>query len=80
MNTPTCRRHPGDHGRFGRRAGRRADTGGGIRRRCEEIVVTARKRDESLQSVPVTVDVFTEQAIQSAGIESRATSSPWCRT
>ena len=35
-----------------------------------EIVVTARKRDESLQSVPVTVNVFTEQAIQSAGIES----------
>src|SRR5580692_1629620 len=24
----------------------------------QEIVVTARKRDESLQSVPVTVDVF----------------------
>ena len=35
-----------------------------------EIVVTARKRDESLQSVPVTVDAFTEQAIKSAGIES----------
>jgi iron complex outermembrane recepter protein len=36
----------------------------------QEIVVTARKRDESLQSVPVTVDVFTEQTIRSAGIES----------
>jgi iron complex outermembrane recepter protein len=36
----------------------------------EEIVVTARKRDESLQNVPVTVDAFTEQAIKSAGIES----------
>jgi len=36
----------------------------------EEIVVTARKRDEALQSVPVTVDAFTQQAIQSAGIES----------
>jgi iron complex outermembrane receptor protein len=36
----------------------------------EEIVVTARKRDESLQSVPVTVDAFSEQTIQSAGIES----------
>ena len=36
----------------------------------EEIVVTARKRDEALQSVPVTVDAFTEQTIQSAGIES----------
>ncbi|HLZ97951.1 MAG TPA: TonB-dependent receptor [Steroidobacteraceae bacterium] len=35
-----------------------------------EIVVTARKRDESLQNVPVTVDAFTEQTIRSAGIES----------
>jgi iron complex outermembrane receptor protein len=36
----------------------------------EEIVVTARKRDESLQAVPVTEDAFSEQTIQSAGIES----------
>jgi len=36
----------------------------------EEVVVTARKRDESIQTVPVTLDVFTEQAILSAGIES----------
>ncbi|HLN09086.1 MAG: TonB-dependent receptor [Steroidobacteraceae bacterium] len=36
----------------------------------EEIVVTARKRDESLQNVPVTEDAFTEQTIKSAGIES----------
>src|SRR5579859_879341 len=35
-----------------------------------EIIVTARKRDESFQSVPITVDVFTAQRIQSAGIES----------
>lgn len=35
-----------------------------------EIVVTARKRDESLQNVPVTIDAFSEQTIQSAGIES----------
>ena len=35
-----------------------------------EIIVTARKRDESFQNVPITVDVFTEQTIQSAGIES----------
>jgi iron complex outermembrane receptor protein len=35
-----------------------------------EIVVTARKRDELLQNVPVTIDAFTEQTIQSAGIES----------
>ncbi|MGA8708127.1 MAG: TonB-dependent receptor [Steroidobacteraceae bacterium] len=36
----------------------------------QEIVVTARKRDEALQNVPVTEDAFTEQTIQSAGIES----------
>jgi iron complex outermembrane receptor protein len=35
-----------------------------------EIVVTARKRDETFQSVPITVNVFTAQEIQSAGIES----------
>jgi iron complex outermembrane receptor protein len=35
-----------------------------------EIIVTARKRDESTQSVPITMDVFTAQEIQSAGIES----------
>lgn len=36
----------------------------------EEVVVTARKREETLQNVPVTEDAFTEQAIRSAGIES----------
>ena len=35
-----------------------------------EIVVTARKRDESLQNVPVAEDAFTQQTIQSAGIET----------
>jgi iron complex outermembrane receptor protein len=35
-----------------------------------EIIVTARKRDESTQNVPITMDVFTMQEIQSAGIES----------
>ncbi len=35
----------------------------------EEVVVTARKRDESIRDVPITESVFTEQAIQSAGIE-----------
>ena len=34
-----------------------------------EIVVTARKRDETFQNVPVTINVFTEQSIQAAGIE-----------
>src|SRR3569833_956222 len=36
----------------------------------EEVVVTARRRDESFQSVPITVNVFTAQQIQSAGIEN----------
>ncbi len=35
----------------------------------EEVVITARKRDESFRDVPVTVNVFTEQAIRAAGIE-----------
>jgi iron complex outermembrane receptor protein len=36
----------------------------------EEIVVTARKRNENFQDVPVTMDVFTAQEIASAGIEN----------
>lgn len=35
----------------------------------EEIVVTARKRDESYQDVPVAVNVFSAEEIASAGIE-----------
>ncbi|HAX04850.1 MAG TPA: hypothetical protein DCX77_04160 [Acidimicrobiaceae bacterium] len=34
----------------------------------EEIVVTAQKRAERLQKVPVAVNAFTETAIQDAGI------------
>ena len=33
----------------------------------EEIVVTARKREESLQSVPIAVTAFSEAALQSIG-------------
>ena len=36
----------------------------------EEIVVTARKRQETLQEVPVVVNVLTEDAISSQRIES----------
>ena len=36
----------------------------------EEIVVTARKRDETFQNVPITMDAFTAQQIHAAGIES----------
>lgn len=38
----------------------------------EEVVVTARKRDETFLNVPVSINVFTEQMIQSAGIERPA--------
>jgi iron complex outermembrane receptor protein len=38
----------------------------------EEVVVTARKRDESFRDVPMTVNVFTEQAIANAGIQKPA--------
>ena len=36
----------------------------------DEVVITARRRDESFQSVPITVNVFTAQQIQSAGIQN----------
>jgi len=36
----------------------------------QEVVVTARKREESLLNVPVTVNAFTQQTIESAGIET----------
>jgi len=42
----------------------------------EEIVVTARKRDESLQEVPVAISAFSAEEIESAGITRRRTSSP----
>ncbi len=35
----------------------------------EEIIVTARKRDESFQDVPVTINVFTETLVKDAGIQ-----------
>lgn len=35
----------------------------------EEVVVTARKRSESFEDVPVSVDAFTAADIESAGIE-----------
>ena len=38
-------------------------------RAIEEVVVTARKRDESLQEVPVVVNVLTEDMINSQRIE-----------
>ena len=38
----------------------------------EEVVVTARKRDESFSDVPMTVNVFTERNIEDAGIKRPA--------
>lgn len=38
----------------------------------EEVVVTARKRAESLQDVPIAITAFTEQTIERAGIERPA--------
>lgn len=35
----------------------------------EEVVVTARKRDEAFRDVPMAVNVFTEEAIRAAGIQ-----------
>jgi len=45
------------------------DSGAGS---VEEVVVTARKRDESLQDVPIAITAFTESTIQAAGIERPA--------
>ena len=38
----------------------------------EEITVTARKRDESLQEVPIAISAFTEATIERAGIRRPA--------
>lgn len=36
----------------------------------QEVIVTARKRSENLQEVPLSVDVFTEKDLQNLGIAS----------
>jgi outer membrane receptor for ferrienterochelin and colicin len=36
----------------------------------QEVVVTARKREENLQDVPVSIDVFTQKEMQNLGITS----------
>ena len=38
----------------------------------EEIVVTARKREESLQEVPIAVTAFSETALESIGVIRKA--------
>src|SRR5579863_1478764 len=42
-----------------------ATTGG-----LQEVVVTARKREENLQDVPISIDVFTAKDMQNLGISS----------
>ena len=46
----------------------------------EEIVVTARKRTESVQDIPLSISVFDEEAIAAAGIryERAYSASPLC--
>jgi len=41
-----------------------------LAQQMEEIVVTARKREESLQDIPVAVTAFSAEAIQSMGVQS----------
>ena len=46
----------------------------------EEVVVTARKREEPLLSVPVTMSVFTNRRSSQRALKRRAISSRWFRT
>jgi iron complex outermembrane receptor protein len=38
----------------------------------DEVLVTARRRSESYQDVPITINVFTKEAIEAAGIQKPA--------
>jgi iron complex outermembrane recepter protein len=55
-------------------SGARADTAGAAAETesLEAITVTARKRDESLATVPVSISVFTAEALESYNIQSFA--------
>ena len=48
--------------------------------KLEEVVVTARKRDESYQNVPISVTPSRRSRFTPRASRIRATSSPWCRT
>lgn len=50
----------------------RADNAPAIGDRLEEVVVTAQRREEKLQDVPVSVTAFSESAIRDAGISNTA--------
>ena len=51
-------------------AGGTQTTATSSRDELQEVVVTARKRSEAVQNVPITESVFTAQEIESAGINS----------
>ena len=41
-------------------------------KRFDEIIVTARKREESIQEIPLSISAFTSDMIEGAGIRSMA--------
>jgi iron complex outermembrane recepter protein len=47
-----------------------ADTSSGPSTGLQEVVVTARKREENLQDVPISIDVFTKKDMQDLAINS----------
>lgn len=47
-----------------------AAEGGDAQARVEEVVVTAQRREEKLQNVPIQITAFTSQAISDAGMKS----------
>ena len=47
-----------------------ADAPAGAEERLEEVMVTAQRREEKLQEVPVSVTAFSETAIRDAGIRN----------
>jgi iron complex outermembrane receptor protein len=49
-----------------------ADTPPGTGERLEDVVVTAQRREQELQDVPVSVTAFSEAAINDAGFKNTA--------
>jgi outer membrane receptor protein involved in Fe transport len=56
------------------------DAGPGDSAILEQVVVTAQKREEKLQDVPIQVNVFSEQKVATPASARRRTSSATCRT
>ena len=53
----------------------RAQSGNGAENALEEIVVTARKREESIQDIPISVSAFTANEIETLGSRNLSTLS-----